>query len=116
MVLLLQRLDALHERSVVAGQQARENVAFLVFVVLWGGGVEIAQDVGGGFLCLRIGTVGGDVLKQPLEQAAAFMHPLVTGVKQAGGIVKTGGGRKGLRVERLGQGNWMHADIVADFR
>jgi hypothetical protein len=29
-------------------------------------------------------------------------------VKQAGGIVKTGGGRKGLRVERLGQGNWMH--------
>ena len=113
-VLLLQRPDTLNQFRVVAGQQAREHVALLVFVVVGGGEVEIAQDVSGSLLRLCVGTLGGDMLEQPLEQVAAFLHPFMAGVKQAGGIVKTGCGRRILRVKRFGQGYRMHGCIVAD--
>ena len=73
MVLLLQRPDTLNQFRVVAGQQAREHVALLVFVVVGGGEVEIAQDVSGSLLRLCVGTLGGDMLEQPLEQVAAFL-------------------------------------------
>lgn len=79
-----------------------------------GGEVEIAQDVGGSLLRLCVGTLGGDMLEQPPEQAAALLHPFMAGVKQAGGIVKTGCGRRILRMKRFGQGYRMHGCIVAD--
>ena len=54
------------------------------------------------------------MLEQPPEQAAALLHPFMAGVKQAGGIVITGRGRRILRMKRFGQGYRVHACIVVD--
>ncbi len=53
-MVLLQPLDRLHQVSVVADQQLREDMALLVVVVFASRPTEVVEDVGGELACLRV--------------------------------------------------------------
>ncbi|MDT4873066.1 hypothetical protein FQZ97_1082910 [compost metagenome] len=92
-MVLLQALHHLAQRRVIAGQQRREHMALLVFVVQRGGQIEIAHHVQRGAGHALVPTAQQHVPLQLGQQAQHALDALVAGAQHVEGRLKTGGGR-----------------------
>ncbi len=101
-----------HARVSVAGQR-REDVSFLVFMVVRAGNVEIAQHVAGGGARIGIVPLAVHVVDDALQQGQRALHALVAGFEHLEGLFEPDGGRTkaGQTDGRLG-----HAAIVPPWR
>lgn len=86
-----QAVDRLHERLVATGQQAREHVPLLVFVVMRRSEVEVAQHVLRRRAALRIVAMPIDMRDQPRQQVEAENQNLDDSHPENKFIAKMGG-------------------------
>ena len=86
-------------------------MALFIFMVVGRGQLEITQDVAGGVLRLRVGSVGGHVLPQLAQQFAAFVYAIVAGMQQRQGGVEAGSVWRWLVAVGFGRVRDVHAGI-----
>jgi hypothetical protein len=71
--------------------QTRQHVTLLVFVVLRGGQIKVAQDVSRGVAGLRVGAVTSQVVGKLQQQAQTALDALVAGLQHLEGLLEANG-------------------------
>ena len=111
LMLLQERACALPQLGLAAGQLQREHMALFILMVVGRGQLELTQAVAGGVLRLRVGSVGGHVLPQLVQQLATFVHAIVAGMQQRQRGIKAGSVWRWLVVAGFGRVRDVHAGI-----
>ena len=108
-MLLVQGAGGVDEGGVTTGEEDREDVEFLVLMVVGACQVEVAHDVGGSLPGLGVGAVEAGVLGEAFEQGAHALHAVVAGFQHGLRVFEGGVGA----AAGFGKGDGGHGELFS---